>query len=135
VQKEFTRQEILLGHGLGSKTLTLEPNTLPQRWLEIQRVKPIDSGWLSVYWESGVVGVVLVFLALAAAFVFAWRAPTQYVRAVCVYLLTIVVVASFVETGLSDMSSLTLHVLVASGAAYGDRLVARSRSPLLQTES
>jgi hypothetical protein len=127
VQKELVANEVVFGHGLGSKTITLEPNTLAQPWLELQREKPIDNGWLSVFWESGVVGVVLISLALGTAFVFAWRAPTPYVRAACVYLLVLVVVASLLETGLSDTSSLTLHVLVASGAAYGDRVAARSR--------
>lgn len=134
-QKELTRREILLGHGLGSKTITLESGTLSQRWLELERVRPIDNGWLSVFWESGVVGVVLVFLALAAAFVFAWRAPTPYVRAGCVYLLAMVALASFLETGLSDTSSLTLHVLVASGAAYGDRMAARARMATLESRA
>jgi O-antigen ligase len=135
VQKEVSPDEVLLGHGLGSKTITLEPDTLPQPWLEIQRVRPIDNGWLSVYWESGLVGVVLILLALAAAFVFAWRAPTLYVRAACVYLLVLVTVASLLETGLSDTSSLTLHVLVAAGAAYGDRVANRSRTTVLETRS
>jgi O-Antigen ligase len=129
VQKELTPDEVVFGHGLGAKTITLEPNTLAQPWLEIQREKPIDNGWLSVFWESGVVGVVLISLALGAAFVFAWRAPTPYVRAACVFLLVLVLVASLLETGLSDTSSLTLHVFVASGAAYGDRVAARSRRP------
>ena len=127
VQKELAAEEIVFGHGLGSKTITLEPNTLAQPWLELQREKPIDNGWLSVFWESGAVGVVLITLALVMAFVIAWRAPTPYVRAASVYLLVLVGVASMLETGLSDTSSLTLHVLVASGVAYGDRVAARPR--------
>jgi O-antigen ligase len=128
VQKEFAAEEIVFGHGLGAKTITLEPNTLAQPWLELQREKPIDNGWLSVLWEAGVVGLVFIALALGTAFVVAWRAPTPYVRAASVYLLALVGVASILETGLSDTSSLTLHVLVASGAAFGDRAAAeRSR--------
>jgi len=36
-----------------------------------------------------------------------------------------VAVTSITETGLSDLSSQTLHVLVAAGAAYADRVLVR----------
>jgi O-antigen ligase len=111
----------LLGHGLGNKRVLL------RRGEGDVDVMAIDNGWLSLFWETGLVGVVVVLLAVIAAGVSAWRAPTPYVRAAAIFLIGYVAVASLTETGLSDLSSQTLHLLVASAAAYADRLTTRGQ--------
>jgi O-antigen ligase len=111
----------LLGHGLGNKRVLL------RRGEGDVDVMGIDNGWLSLFWETGLLGVAVVLLAVIAAAVSACRAPTPYVRAAAVFLIAYVAVASFTETGLSDLSSQTLHLLVASGAAYADRLAAQGQ--------
>jgi hypothetical protein len=116
---------LMLGHGLGNTGVVL------RRGEGDIDTMGIDSGWLSLYWQTGWVGVGLIALAMLIGYMTVWRAPTPYIRAVTGFLLVYVTVASFTETGLSDLSSQTLHLLVATGAAYADRLLARGQPPLL----
>ena len=96
-------------------------------------VMAIDNGWLSVFWETGWLGVGLVLLALIAAVVAVARAPTPYVRAAAAFLIVYVAIASITETGLSDLSSQTLHLLLAAAAAYADRFLVRGEPLMLPT--
>ncbi len=89
---------------------------------------PIDSGFLSVYHESGRIGVTLVvaiLVALVGATVFAPPGPR---RAVALFLVTYCIVASYTETGIGDMSSYVLTLLVAASLVWGRR--SRPRGPM-----
>jgi O-antigen ligase len=80
---------------------------------------PIDSGMLSVYHEEGMVGVVIVvgiFVALVASTVFAPPGPR---RAVALFLVTYCLVASYTETGVGDMSSYILSLVIAASLVWG----------------
>ena len=80
---------------------------------------PIDSGFLAVYHEEGRLGVVVVvtlLVALVGATVFAPPGPR---RAVALFLVTYCIVASYTETGIGDMSSYILSLLVAASLVWG----------------
>jgi hypothetical protein len=124
-EQQSSWRTVLLGHGLGNKGVLL------RRGEGDIDVMAIDNGWLSLFWETGWLGVGLVLAALVAALVSVARAPTPYVRATAGFLLVYVVLASVTETGLSDLSSQTLHVLVAAAAAYADRLLVRGERLML----
>jgi hypothetical protein len=123
--QESSLRTVTLGHGLGNKRILL------RRGEGDIDVQAIDNGWITMFWETGLFGVILVFMAVVAAFVTAWRAPTHYVRAAALFLVIYVFIASFTETGLSDLSSQTLHLMVAACAAYADRLAVVGKPFLL----
>ena len=125
VEQQASWRTVVLGHGLGNKAILL------RRGEGDLNVMAIDNGWLTLFWETGLFGVGLVLSAVVAAVVGVLRAPTPYVRAATGFLITYVVIASFTETGLSDLSLQTLHILVAAGAAYADRLSVRRERPML----
>jgi O-antigen ligase len=73
----------------------------------------IDNGWLAAYVEQGLIGVVIV---AAMIVVVGWaivRAPPSPRRAIAAFLLVFTLVSSIAETGLSDVSTYLLHLLVA----------------------
>jgi O-antigen ligase len=114
---------MLLGHGLGNKKVLLT------RGQGDVNVVPIDNSWLSVYWETGILGALVVLAAVVATAVTVLRARTPYVRAATGFLLVFVAVASFNESGLSDVSTETLALLVAAMVADLDRWVVRRQGP------
>jgi O-antigen ligase len=125
LEQQSSWRTIMLGHGLGNKGVLL------RRGEGDFDVMAIDNGWLALFWETGWLGVGVVLLALLSALVGVVRAPTPAVRAAGGFLLVYVAVSSITETGLSDLSSQTLHVLVAAGAAYADRLLVRGEPLML----
>jgi len=125
IEQQSSLSSIMLGNGLGNKAV------LVRRGEGDIDVLAIDNGWLSLFWETGLVGLILVLIAVIATVVAVFRAPTPYVRASAGFLVTYVVIASFTESGLSDLSSHTLHILVAAGAAYADRISVRGEPPML----
>jgi hypothetical protein len=127
LEQQSSWRTVLLGHGLGNKGVLL------RRGEGDIDVMAIDNGWLSVFWETGWLGVGLVLLALIAAVVAVARAPTPYVRAAAAFLIVYVAIASITETGLSDLSSQTLHLLLAAAAAYADRFLVRGERLMLPT--
>jgi O-antigen ligase len=126
LEQQSSWRTVLLGHGLGNKGVLL------RRGEGDFDVMAIDNGWLSLFWETGCLGVGVVLLALLSALVGVARAPTPAVRAAAGFLLVYVAVSSVTETGLSDLSSQTLHVLVAAGAAYADRVLVRGEPLMLR---
>jgi hypothetical protein len=75
---------------------------------------PIDSNWLSAYMQEGLFGVVvlagvLVFLLAATLF-----QPPGIRRALSLLLVTYVLVSSFTEDAISDVSTYLLHLVVAA---------------------
>lgn len=119
VSQKLPWQTMVFGHGLGNKKV------LFRRGDGRFDVMPIDNSWLSLYWETGLMGVVILAAAVLSALWLAARAPTPYVRASTLFLLVYVVCASLNESGLSDLSSLLLHVMVAAMVADLDRRTAR----------
>lgn len=125
IDQEASLRTVILGHGLGNKGVVL------RRGEGDIDVMGIDSGWLTLFWETGLLGVALVLMALVATFIAVSRSPTPHVRAAAGFLVSYVVMASVTESGLSDLSSHTLHILVAGGAAYADRISVRGERFML----
>lgn len=75
---------------------------------------PIDSTWLAVYHEQGLVGVaILVMILVCLAFAAAMRPPSP-ARACAIFLLVYCLIASYTQTGLGDVTSYLLHIVVAA---------------------
>jgi hypothetical protein len=121
VDEKVSTQTAIIGHGLGNKRVLLT------RGEGDVDVMAIDNSWLSLYWETGLLAVAIVAFALILAWVSVLRAPTPYIRACGALLLGYVTAASLNESGLSDLSSMTVHLLVAAAICDADRLRHRRR--------
>lgn len=122
LEEEVSVQTAIIGHGLGNKRVLL------RRGEGDIDVMAIDNSWLGLYWETGLLAVTIVGIAMIVAWVSVLRAPTPYVKACGALLLGYVSAASLNESGLSDLSSMTLHLLVAAAVCDSDRLRARARA-------
>jgi hypothetical protein len=76
---------------------------------------PIDSSWLSVYYEQGLVGVGIVTLILLTLLITAALRPPSAERACAVFLIAYCAVSSYTESGLGDASPYLLHLAIAAG--------------------
>jgi hypothetical protein len=123
LDEDVSLQTAIIGHGLGNKRVLL------RRGEGDIDVMAIDNSWLSLYWETGLLAVTIVGIAFIVAWVSVLRAPTPYIKASGALLLGYVSVASLNESGLSDLSSMTLHLLVAAAVCDADRLRARAHPP------
>jgi hypothetical protein len=100
--------------------LLAEPRTTAQEFLGIGLTNksfeglPIDSSWLAVYYEQGLVGVVIVALLLVTLIVVIALRPSSPARACAAFLVTYCLVASYTEAGLSDASPYLLNLAVAA---------------------
>lgn len=75
---------------------------------------PIDSTWLSVYHEQGLLGIGLVGGFLLALLMAALLRPSSPQRACALFLIVYCVIASYTEVGLGDASPYLLNLAVAS---------------------
>jgi hypothetical protein len=75
---------------------------------------PIDNGYLATYHEAGKIGLVIVCTAMAIILLRAFAYPKAANRAMSIFLLAFVAVASYTETGIGDMSAYVMHVLLAA---------------------
>jgi len=96
---ERTPSELAFGAGLGNKSFD---------------GLPIDSGWLSVYQEQGLVGVAIVAAFLLTLLAVAFLRPSSPARACAVFLIAYCLMASYTEVGLGDASPYLLHLAVAA---------------------
>jgi hypothetical protein len=90
--------------------------------------RPIDNGYLATYHELGKVGLAVTILVIAvlALRALACRRPAN--RALAVFLVTFVAIASYTETGIGDMSPYVMHLIVA-GALVSPWVSARAGPP------
>lgn len=121
VNAEVDARTFLFGHGLGEKRILLRRGEG-----DFQAV-PIDNSWLDAYWETGVIGLVLIAAAVAGALVYALRTQGTAARATSLFLLGYVGVASVNESGLCDFSSLTLLVILSVFLGAVDRSTRRAQ--------
>lgn len=75
---------------------------------------PIDSGWLSVYLDQGLVGDVLVGAQLLLLLLVAGFSPRGPRRAMALFLVVYVAIASITETGIGQASPYLLDLAVAA---------------------
>ncbi len=74
----------------------------------------IDSSWLALYQEQGLVGTAIVaFIVLFLLVALAFR-PAGPERALATFLIVYCAVASYTEVGLGDASPYVLHLIVAA---------------------
>jgi hypothetical protein len=74
---------------------------------------PIDNGYLAAYHETGKVGLVIVVAVLAVILARALIYPRLANRALAVFLIAFVAIASYTETGIGDMSAYVMHLVLA----------------------
>jgi hypothetical protein len=75
---------------------------------------PIDSNWLSAYMQEGILGVVICALILLVLFASILFKASGLARALALFLVTYVLIASFTEDAFSDVSTYVLHLTVAA---------------------
>jgi hypothetical protein len=121
LDEKVSLQTAIIGHGLGNKRVLL------RRGEGDIDVMAIDNSWLGLYWETGLAAVTIVGIALIVAWISVLRAPTPYVKACGALLLGYITAASLNESGLSDLSSMTVHLLVAAAVCDADRIRHRAR--------
>ena len=123
---------VIFGNGLSNNAVSGSPDTA-------ENGLPIDSSWISIYEDQGIVGEVLVgsifVLLLLIAFTRA-RGPT---RALALYLIVYALVAGISESGLGGASPYLLDLTIAAsllalpsatgtGLSFGLRLPRRPRT-------
>jgi len=91
--------QMTFGYGLSSKAF----NGLP-----------IDSNWMSGYFDLGLVGVTIIAAFLLFVLVDALFQPRGLRRALALFLVTYLIITSYTETGLSDASMYLLELAVAA---------------------
>jgi len=72
----------------------------------------IDSSWLAIYLDQGVVGDVLVAVAMLLILLLALMAPRGPARAIAIFLLVYCLIASYTEVGLGNASGYLLDLTV-----------------------
>jgi hypothetical protein len=75
---------------------------------------PIDSSWLAVYHEQGLIGVALVVGFLATLLIVAVLRPPSLARAIALFLIFYCLMASYTEAGLGDASPYLLNLTIAA---------------------
>jgi len=75
---------------------------------------PIDSNWLSSYMQEGLLGVAVCALILVYLLAVCFFQPPGLRRALALFLVTYVLIASFTEDAFTDASMYMLHLTVAA---------------------
>lgn len=87
---------------------------------------PVDSNWLSSYLDLGLIGVIIGAAILLFLFVTAYFQPRGVQRALALFLVTYLLLASFTEDGFTDASTYLLEIVLAASLlvpAIADRKV------------
>jgi hypothetical protein len=80
---------------------------------------PIDSNWLSSYMQEGLVGVLVCALILMYLLVACLFQPPSLRRALALFLVTYVLIASFTEDAFTNVSMYMLHLTIAASLLAG----------------
>ncbi len=75
---------------------------------------PIDSNWLSSYEEQGLFGVVVCAVMILFLLVAAYFQPRSVQRALALFLITYLLIASFTQDGFTDASTYLLELTLAA---------------------
>jgi hypothetical protein len=75
---------------------------------------PIDSNWLSSYMQEGLFGVAVCAMLLAFLLAASLFQPNNLRRALALFIITYVLVASITEDAFTDVSTYMLHLVVAA---------------------
>lgn len=115
LSRQYSLDELVLGQGLGSKRVTL------LRGEGDVNQMAIDNTWLDAFWQTGIIGLILIILVFVTAWVTCLRATRGPVRALAVFLMAYITVSSVSESGLTDFSTHSIYALVAICAAAATR--------------
>lgn len=74
----------------------------------------IDSSWLSVYLDQGLVGDAIIGLTLLALLAMALLSPRGPARAIALFLIVYAAIASYTETGLGNASPYLIDLMVTA---------------------
>jgi hypothetical protein len=88
---------------------------------------PIDSNWLASYDEQGLFGVIICVIILLFLFIMAYFQPRSPRRALALFLVTYCLIASFTETGFTDVSAYMLELTLCASLLVP---LTESRSPV-----
>ena len=75
---------------------------------------PIDSNWLASYDQQGLFGVAVCIIILLFLFITAYFQPRSTRRALALFLVTYCLIASFTETGFTDVSTYLLELTLCA---------------------
>lgn len=75
---------------------------------------PIDSNWMASYMQEGLYGVAICAIILAFLLIVTLLSSRGMARALALFLVTYVLVASFAEDAFTDVSTYMLHLTVAA---------------------
>jgi hypothetical protein len=75
---------------------------------------PIDSSWLSIYQDQGIVGEVIIATMLLLLLLTALMRPRGPTRAIALFLIVYCLIASITETGLGEASQYLLDLTLAA---------------------
>jgi len=89
---------------------------------------PIDSSWLSIYQAQGLVGDVIVAVALVLLLLIALMAPRGPNRAIALFLIVYCMIASYTETGLGNASPYLLDLAITMSLLMPSIAMSFSRS-------
>jgi hypothetical protein len=90
----------------------------------------IDNSWLSIYYEQGWAGIMIMITILGGLIFTAALRPPSPQRACAIFLILYCLVASYTEAGLGDASPYLLHLAVAASLLVrGGTGAARTAAP------
>ncbi len=98
---------LIFGSGLSNDAVIGSPNAA-------ENGLPIDSSWISIYQDQGIVGEVLVSAIFVLLLVLAFTRARGPTRALALYLIVYCLIASVSESGLGSASQYLLDLCVAA---------------------
>ncbi|MEU6577499.1 O-antigen ligase family protein [Streptomyces sp. NPDC046805] len=90
---------------------------------------PIDSSWLAVYNEQGLIGDALVAAIVLVLGGVALLRPPSLPRACAIFLISYCAISSYTEVGLGDASAYLLHLALAASLLAAPAETAPPRTP------
>jgi hypothetical protein len=96
---------------------------------------PIDNGYLAAYQETGKVGLVAACAIMVILLLKALAYPKTSNRALAIFLITYVAVASYTETGIGDMSAYVMHLVLAGAMVTPIVIATTARPPVADATS
>ncbi len=98
---------VIFGSGLSNDAVNGSPDTA-------ENGLPIDSSWISIYQDQGIVGEVLVGAIFVLLLVIAFTRARGPTRAIALYLIIYCLIAGFSESGLGGASQYLLDLTLAA---------------------
>ncbi|MGH3631420.1 MAG: hypothetical protein ACRDRL_28775, partial [Sciscionella sp.] len=95
---------------------------------------PVDSSWLSVYQDQGLIGVAIIAAMFVVLLVTAAIRPPSPARAAAIFLIVFCAISSYTEDGLGDATTYFLHLTLAAALLAPGAAAAFSAPPSASRE-